>query len=79
MRRYAAITVVIAAAVIGGGTAFGSEQQSDPTPTPSPVPASSVKDSLLTQCEQAGDQIRRDHPAAYVSDCNYGEGTVTIP
>ena len=79
MQRYAVITVVAAAAVIGAGTAFGSAQQGDPTPTPSPIPASSLEDSLLTKCDQSADQIRREHPDAYVSDCDYGQGTVTLP
>jgi hypothetical protein len=79
MRRYAAvITAATAAAVIGGGVAFGSAQN-DSAPPPSPVPASSIHDSLQTQCEHSADEIRREHPDAYVADCNYGETTVTTP
>ncbi|MEN3283354.1 MAG: hypothetical protein V7607_4494 [Solirubrobacteraceae bacterium] len=79
MRRYAAvITAATAAAVIGGGVAFGSAQN-DPAPTPSPVPASSIPDSLQTKCEQSADEVRRQYPDAYIADCNYGETTVTSP
>jgi hypothetical protein len=79
MRRYALIAAATAAAVIGGGVAFGTTQQNDPAPMPSPAPASSIEDSLRTRCDQSADQIRREHPDAYVADCNYGEGTVTAP
>jgi hypothetical protein len=79
MRRYAVITAATAAVVIGGGVAVGSAQQNNPAPTPSPIPASAIKDSLQTNCDESGDQIRREHPDAYVGDCNYGEGTLTTP
>lgn len=79
MRRYAAITAAVAATVIGGGVAFGSTQQGDPAPAPSPVPASAIHNSVKMQCEQVGDEIRREYPDAYVAECNYGETSVTAP
>ena len=78
MRRYA-IVAGAAAAVIGGGVAFGSTQQNSPTPTPSPAPASTIENSLRAECEQNAEQIRRETPEAYVGDCNYGQGTVSTP
>jgi hypothetical protein len=79
MRRYALITVATAAAVIGGGVAVGSAQQNNEAQTPSPIPASAIKDSLQTKCDQSGEQIRREYPNAYVGDCNSGEGAVRNP
>jgi hypothetical protein len=79
MRRYAVITAATAAMVIGGGVAFGSTQQGDPAPTPSPVPASAIQDSVKTQCEHVGDDVRGEHPDAYVAECNYGENSITTP
>jgi hypothetical protein len=77
MRRYAVIAAATAAAVIGGGVAFGSAQQNNPAPIPSPTPASSIEDSLQTKCDQSAAQIREEYPDAYVGDCNYGEAVTT--
>ncbi len=83
--RYAVITAATAAAVIGGGTAFGSAQQSNPGPGPSPSPkpsplsAQQIRETLQQTCVRNREQTRKEHPAAVISECNYGEGTLTTP
>jgi hypothetical protein len=79
--RYAVITAATAAVVIGAGTAFGSSQQSNPgaTPKPSPLSAPQVSETLRQKCEQDRQETRKEHPDAVISECNYGEGTLTTP
>ena len=78
--RYAVITAATAAVVIGGGVAFGSTHSThQSTPEPSPLSAPQVRQSVREKCEQDREQIRKEHPDAVISECNYGEGTLTIP
>ena len=72
----AALAATAAAAGCGAGAT--SPQQSNLAPTPSPMSASQVRQSVREQCEQSREQPRKAHPDAVVSDCNYGEGTLTI-
>ena len=79
--RYAVITAATAAAVIGRGTAFGSAHQSNPgrSPKPSPLSAPQIRGTLGQKCEQSRAETRKRYPDAVISECNYGEGTLTTP
>jgi hypothetical protein len=86
MRNTTMIAATTAAAVIGSGLAFGSASRnhppltpSDSAPIPSPTPASLIEQRLQMECERSASHIRLEHPDAYVADCNYGQGTLTIP
>jgi hypothetical protein len=77
MRRRAIIAATAATAVIGGGVAFGTNHHSGPEP--SPIPASRIKHALRDACERGRERVLKQHPHAVVSQCNYGEGTLTTP
>jgi hypothetical protein len=72
----AALAATAAAAGCSAGTT--TPQQSNLGPTPSPMSASQVRQSVREQCDQSREQTRKAHPDAVISDCNYGEGTLTI-
>lgn len=65
--------------VIGGGVAFGSTPTHQSAPEPSPLSMPQVRQSVRDKCEQSREQVRKEHPDAVISECNYGEGTLTIP
>ena len=77
MRAHAIIAATTAAAVIGGGVAFGATHHGGPEP--SPIPASKIKHAVRNACERERQRVLKRHSHAVVSQCNNGEGTVTTP
>jgi hypothetical protein len=74
VKRTTVITVLAAATVAGGGVAYGATQNDNQAPTTAPQVAPV---NVQQGCEQLREQIRKDHPDAYLGDCNSGEATLT--
>jgi len=75
------IIAVAAVAALAVGVTVGSTHQEHGSQTLPPGLTAAPQRGLTPEqlCEQAAQQLRAEHPDAYIGECNSDEGTIAIP
>jgi hypothetical protein len=75
------IITAAAVAALGAGVTVGSTHQEHGSQALPPGLTAAPQDAQTPEplCEQAAQQLRAEHPGAYVGACHSGYGTITIP